>query len=50
MPALADELSTLGIDNSWLDGEIIVLNESGGSNWTQRDQLTDKVCALQRQA
>ena len=27
MPALADELATLGIDSGWVDGEIVVLNE-----------------------
>ena len=36
MPALADELATVGIDSSWLDGEIVVLNDSGDTDFRMR--------------
>ena len=42
MPALADELATLGIDSGWLDGEIVVLNDSGGTDFNALQNAFDR--------
>jgi bifunctional non-homologous end joining protein LigD len=42
MPALAGELATLGIDSAWLDGEIVVPNDSGGTDFNALQNAFDR--------
>ena len=42
MPALAEELATLGIESGWVDGEIVVLNSSGGTDFNALQNAFDR--------
>jgi hypothetical protein len=42
MPALAGELATLGIGSAWLDGEIVVPNDSGGTDFNALQNAFDR--------
>src|SRR5688572_5444415 len=42
MPGLANELGTLGIDSAWFDGEIVVLTDSGGTDFNALQNAFDR--------